>query len=175
MPGNGLGAPRNHNYFATKNYQDEISATVQGWEFPKHTKPSTVRQSTESTEPKDRGSGHCQMLLGPNSKLHVKRFPFFAAGLALKLVVICSAQRAAAPENRAGTSHTHCSPWISTVLAASHTDAQRRKDGAGTSTQFPEERTIGRAEEKGRKKKKRLQTDAPSPRTNGIFSPLSSL
>lgn len=174
MPGNGLGAPRNHNYFATKNYQDEISATVQGWEFPKHTKPSTVRQSTESTEPKDRGSGHCQMLLGPNSKLHVKRFPFFAAGLALKLVVICSAQRAAAPENRAGTSHTHCSPWISTVLAASHTDAQGRKDGAGTSTQFPEERTMGRAEEKGRKKK-RLQTDAPSPRTNGIFSPLSSL
>lgn len=148
--------PRNHNYFATENYQEEIPATVQGWEFPRHTKPSTMRQSTECTEPKDRGSGHCQMLLGPNSKSHVKCFPFFAAGFSLKPVVICSAQRAAAPAKQGRhfphTLHT-AAPGVSTVLTASHTDAQGRKDGAGTSTQFPEEHTMGRGEEKGRKKK----------------------
>lgn len=111
------------------------------------------------------------------TKFHVKCFPFLAAGLALKLAVICSAQKSAAPENQ-GRHFPHTlqpleSLVISTVPAASHTDGQRRKDRAGTSTQFPEEHTMGRGKKK--EEKKTLQTAAPSPRTNGIFSPLSSL
>lgn len=90
------------------------------------------------------------------TKFHVKCFPFLAAGLALKLAVICSAQKSAAPENQ-GRHFPHTlqpleSLVISTVPAASHTDGQRRKDKAGTSTQFPEEHTMGRGKKKEEKK-----------------------
>lgn len=110
-------------------------------------------------------------------EFHVKSSLYFDAELTLKLGVICNARKSVATENQGRQFSNMLQPLkslvINTVAAASHTSAQRRKDSAGTSMKFPEKHTKGRGKEKERIK--RLQTPAPSSRTNGIFSPLSSL
>ena len=83
----------------------------------------------------------------------------FDAELTLKLAVICNAQKSAATENQGRRFPNMLWPLkslvISTVPAASHTGAQRRKDRGGTSMKFPEKHTKGRGKEKERKKEKK--------------------